>query len=399
MNKWNNYEIKLKIPSLFTKALLEANVNKFWKENMETLPDNHYIFFIFRLKFDNNQIRSASTLQKIDRTNKNDIIEYLYSRISLSNEAYTSTPIKSLIFSYGVRIGKLDQSENEINGFSENSLSSDNKNKFQIYYKNKLPIIKSGLVSEYGKVISENKTEDGFQFALYLNKDINIVLSVCTNPLDFNYNIYGEREQQVNNIKYIKKGITILKWTDRILGDNKIIREIGKSVYYYNNGELSLIKVEKKTRAIQSIKVRNKLENKIITMDLETILINNIHTPYCLSWYDGLKSKSYFIQGLELLENLEREEKILGMIQNAIDDICIRKYRNYKIYLHNFSKFDGYFLVKYLAKLGTCDPIIHKGKIISLKFSSFSKKGDSIYNVTFKDSYLLLPSSLRKLCN
>lgn len=27
-----------------------------------------------------------------------------------------------------------------------------------------------------------------------------------------------------------------------------------------------------------------------------------------------------------------------------------------------------------------------------------SKKGDSVYNVTFKDSYLLLPSSLRKLC-
>jgi hypothetical protein len=81
------------------------------------------------------------------------------------------------------------------------------------------------------------------------------------------------------------------------------------------------------------------------------------------------------------------------MIQNAIDDICIRKYRNYKIYLHNFSKFDGYFLVKYLAKLGTCDPIIHKGKIISLKFNYNN------YNITFKDSYLLLPSSLRKLSN
>jgi len=81
------------------------------------------------------------------------------------------------------------------------------------------------------------------------------------------------------------------------------------------------------------------------------------------------------------------------MIQNAINDICIRKYRNYKIYLHNFSKFDGYFLVKYLAKLGTCDPIIHKGKIISLKFNYNN------YNITFKDSYLLLPSSLRKLCN
>jgi len=79
------------------------------------------------------------------------------------------------------------------------------------------------------------------------------------------------------------------------------------------------------------------------------------------------------------------------MINNAIDDICTRKYKNYKIYLHNFSKFYGYFLVKYLAKIGFCDPIIHKGRIISLNFNYNN------YNITFKDSYLLLPSSLRKL--
>jgi len=79
------------------------------------------------------------------------------------------------------------------------------------------------------------------------------------------------------------------------------------------------------------------------------------------------------------------------MINSAIVDICTRKYKNYKIYLHNFSKFDGYFLVKYLSKIGSCDPIIHKGKIITLKFNYNN------YNIVFKDSYLLLPSSLRKL--
>ena len=29
MKNWNNYEIQLKNPSLFTKALLKGNVNKF----------------------------------------------------------------------------------------------------------------------------------------------------------------------------------------------------------------------------------------------------------------------------------------------------------------------------------------------------------------------------------
>jgi hypothetical protein len=81
------------------------------------------------------------------------------------------------------------------------------------------------------------------------------------------------------------------------------------------------------------------------------------------------------------------------MIESAINDICIRKYRNYKVYLHNFSKFDGYFLVKYLSNLGFCDPIIHKGRIISLNFIKFNTK----YSITFKDSLLLLPASLRDL--
>ena len=87
----------------------------------------------------------------------------------------------------------------------------------------------------------------------------------------------------------------------------------------------------------------NKFNTKILTMDLETIIINNIHTPYLLSWFDGLKTRSYFIYNLDL-DNLENN--ILNMIKNAITDICTRKYKNYRIYLHNFSKFDGYFLLK-----------------------------------------------------
>src|SRR6266498_3704185 len=82
------------------------------------------------------------------------------------------------------------------------------------------------------------------------------------------------------------------------------------------------------------------------------------------------------------------------MINDAITDICIRKYKNYRIYLHNFSKFDGYFLIKYLAQLGYCEPIIHKGKIISCNFTSH-KHG---VKITFMDSYLILPSSLKNLC-
>lgn len=125
-------------------------------------------------------------------------------------------------------------------------------------------------------------------------------------------------------------------------------------------------------------------------MDLETILIDNVHVPYLLSWYNGKNTHSYFIHSTN---TYSLEENILKMVESAMNDICTRKYRNYRVYLHNFSKFDGYFLTKYLSKLGYCDPIIHKGRIISLNFTSHN----SPYTIIFKDSYLLLPASLRSL--
>jgi hypothetical protein len=79
------------------------------------------------------------------------------------------------------------------------------------------------------------------------------------------------------------------------------------------------------------------------------------------------------------------------MIKTAIKDLMIKKYDNYKVYIHNLANFDAIFLLKILADLGQCKPIIHHGDIISINF----KFKD--YNITFRDSQQLLLSSLRKL--
>jgi hypothetical protein len=79
------------------------------------------------------------------------------------------------------------------------------------------------------------------------------------------------------------------------------------------------------------------------------------------------------------------------MIKSAIKDIMVKKYDNYKVYIHNLAKFDGIFLLKILAELGQLKPIIHHGDIITLGFK-FNN-----YNITFKDSLKLLIVSLRGL--
>ena len=144
-------------------------------------------------------------------------------------------------------------------------------------------------------------------------------------------------------------------------------------------------------------------------MDLETQLIDNIHTPYLLSWYNGLISKSYFITDFKDFGDL---------LKNVLNDLV--EFNDYTVYFHNFAKFDSYFLLKYLVELGNIDPIIPNDKLISLTFTYLPKLSKNINNdnqnqilenqnqnlnnqsikilkLKFNDSYLLLPSSLKNL--
>ena len=59
------------------------------------------------------------------------------------------------------------------------------------------------------------------------------------------------------------------------------------------------------------------------------------------------------------------------------------------------AKFDMIFLLKYLVKLGSVQPIIHGGRLISVSLN-FGKNNE--YQLKFKDSYLILLNSLFRLC-
>ena len=83
------------------------------------------------------------------------------------------------------------------------------------------------------------------------------------------------------------------------------------------------------------------------------------------------------------------------MILDCFRNILIRKYNSSNIYIHNLAKFDIIFLLKYLVKLGSVQPIIHNQRIISINFN-YGKNNE--YRIQFRDSYLLLLSSLMKLC-
>lgn len=361
---WDNITYELK-DNILNKNILTKFMNNFYEQIVQLITDDQHILFIFRIVLINDDIKTVSKLKKINKDSKDDLISFIWDAIELTNNNYSNAPIKSLIISYGIRKGAIQV---------QKSLLPLAETHFHIYYNHKLPIVTK--IEEYGDILNQNG-------------DITII-SLRNRKGEI---LIIKREENMNNIQFFKNGKMMYEWTDHIKEDGSLTREIGKTTIFWKDGEIIWTKILKVSKPISKKKTSSNLKELFLTMDIETISnnINNnnsILSPYLLCWYDGKRDKkhSYFVES-----NLN----IGGIIKKMMIDICIRKYKNHKIYIHNFSKFDAIFLIKYLVELGTCKPIIHKGKIISFKFKPNWKK-DFGY-ITFLDSYLLLESSLKNL--
>jgi len=319
---WDNIEFPLK-DNLFNIDILNTFISKFYNSIVSNIKDDQHIIFIFKIVLINNDIKSTTKLLKINKEGKDSLINYISNAIELTSDNYDNPPFKALIISYGIRNGKVD------NLFKDEPVE-DSKISFHIYYNHKLPIVKN--IEEYGNIIE--KTEDKIIISLFNRK--GEILSI-------------QKVDNQNNVKYFKNGKLMYEWTDHLREDGSIIREIGKTTILWKDGNIIWTKMLKVTRPISKKKISPNPNNLFITMDIETIsqIVNNnnsILIPYLICWYDGKRD----IKHSYLIEN----GNIKNTIYNIMRDICIRKYKNYKIYMHNFSKFDALFLIKYLVEIG-----------------------------------------------
>nr|YP_010691070.1 DNA polymerase [Phellinus igniarius]WBU93171.1 DNA polymerase [Phellinus igniarius] len=108
---------------------------------------------------------------------------------------------------------------------------------------------------------------------------------------------------------------------------------------------------------------------------------------YCLSFFDGKDSKSFFRTDFNSVDSLMNE---------VLKALLTRKNHQKTVYIHNSSEFDLIFILKNIIshKETKVEPIIKNGKFINLKVL-YGPNGSYIIN--FKDSYLLLPVSLSNL--
>ena len=248
---WINHYFKIKPASLLTKDLLNIYINQFWKEIVIKINDNQHILLLSSLQWTNGEFATIGQLQKLNKEDKDYLLNYLLNIIEIKSDTYISEPLMSLTFSYGIREGLAE----------EKIVKTDVK--YQTYYHYKLPISFDPL--KYGKLLHQINNN----YIIQLKSNNTVIIN---------------SKDKINKVKLFKNGNLVYEWIDRYINDSTFIREIGKNKYTYSNNELKLLTVEKPSKFIKPIKKSKNINNKILTMDLETRVIIDKYIPYCLKF-------------------------------------------------------------------------------------------------------------------
>lgn len=228
---------------------------------------------------------------------------------------------------------------------------------------------------EYGQLLAKE----------VLTGSIKYIVKSSTNKF---FEIISNLEGTINNVTLL--GPSELKWTDTIINGDYFKREIGKSTIYFLDGEEVLRKQLLPSKAFRKTRIEKYLQEKFVTMDLETIQKDNKLVPYLICGYNG---SDYAVSYAE--NNLSQND----LFKRFLDQLLtfFNKSKRLLIYAHNLSNFDGLFLLKHLINYGEVKPLYFNGKLISIEVK-LNVKGYEGKVLLFKDSYLLLPYSLRILC-
>jgi hypothetical protein len=382
--KWQSYETE--VSTFLLDQQIRSFVRRFWNEivvpaNMST--PNIKIAIQLRAQITSRGIRSISFVDIAGADDMEKVTAALQFVLNKSSDVYQQEEIISLIIVYK-KVGTSARSKiNTPNLYTESSKPGYSIKKLH-------RIIPATMdIKEWGSGTKNPRTE------------------IWKIPLDSNLYAEVNIRNKMNFVTVYEKrlmgSIKILSFMDKLrVIKNKIDYRTFERIFddhtvYFLKGEVKLTTEEIKCKFIEKIKPHKTPNNKVITMDLETREINKRLEPVCVSIYDGKITKTFWIQDY----SSSRE-----MLEASIKYLLIRKYYGYKLYLHNFSYFDGVFLLKVLADMPIINLtkiLIRDGRILQLvvqfgKVENKTKSGSAYKgSITIHDSLLILPSSLDKL--
>jgi len=366
---------------LLTKTRLKFCFDQFWNTIIvPNLSGNNAALAQFKILLNDQRVRSISYVQSFDINSYDKLFDNFNFMWELKDDDYHSLEIDSVIFNYKFpdeakewklvkindpqsfkRVNKVGYAATEINTTKISSYSLPNTMDLKLW--GALVYTHDGSRAR----IDRPRSKAVYEVKISSDKKVHIIDITIAD----NYVIqFKDTLDSISNLSTFK-------------------REFKGKVYYYKDGELVFKQVERKCKFLTKVTGSSHISNKFVTLDIETRTLNGKMKPYCVSIFDGFILQSFYLAAYTDLDSD-------SMLKDAIYFLMRKKYHQYKVYVHNFSHFDGVFLLGVLSSLSdNIRPIIRDGRIINLSFTF--GEGKTKYKLYFRDSYLLLPDSLRKL--
>jgi len=259
---------------------------------------------------------------------------------------------------------------------------------------NSLP--NSNLIKDFGNLINKQHTSSsGIIGNLY--QDPN---RAERRILLYNTKIENEVVVNTEGIVY-KNGQEYFRFTDKsdkTVGVNAFLRTIGNTTIKYENNNIIYIDSKIRSKIVEPLKMDLVRETKYGAFDIETAFdLNNKFIPVTCGWKINKINKEYCYDNYDSTDS---------MFKNCFEDMF--NHNNTTWYAQNLGGFDAVFILKVLMQNYPKTKLQFKdGKPLSIKVSITTKNNNNTTkNITtknktkklvFKDSYKILPLSLRSL--
>lgn len=222
---WTDFNIEI-VNTNFSSILLKNKLDIFWKEIIETkLSENQHIWLLFRLQWTNNNYVTIGKLVKLNKEDKDYLLEYILKYMEDKSEYYTEQTIKKMIFSYTIKKGRAKDK------VTFESLILE----YQNYQHHKLPITMNPL--EYGKLIKQKDNE----FIIQVGRTNTAIIT---------------QFKGYNKIEFFKEGDLTYNYTDHKVDDSTFIRSLENKKFTFKDNKLALIHTEKVVNFIKPLKIR-----------------------------------------------------------------------------------------------------------------------------------------------
>ena len=393
-NYWIDYRYKVENRPMSQFLIQEATYN-FWEECMKNFPEDASVAIQLKVQLvDLNQFRSISKVQIVHKNDYLNIKDLFVSSWLDCDDYFHSLLVKYVIITYKELI--LTSPDNLIpvkvksKFLHKKSIGSRKiqEEYFQFRGKTKLP--STTILEEWGTILSDTGKE-------------LIIKPEPVTPTDYSLLYFVKKHENSHEVEVKLGSFTKFKFLDYWVSgslNTSFTRKIDhRSFIVYRDGQRIISKIIRKTRYLQTILKSYYRNHKFITLDIETKTLSDgtmIPICICMCIPEKIEQSKYFTSPIKKVSfYLSDFNSPDHMLEEALNYLILFKYTGYRVYVHNFSYFDGVILLRVISNItNKISPVIRDSQIIELKVNYGPSDK---YVILFRDSYLLLPQNLRRL--